>query len=211
MRRSTLVYISIAAVVAVAAAGVAVFVIRQPETVEPAGNPFGSEEETFAAVPATLLPALERIVEPETRLILARCWGMEGRGTGADIELRPLIAFLGEQRSDREPPRGAANEQRSIAVASCLSALAGALDEHAGYSEAVRRDAARQALRYTADAQDMVQVASFLLLKVVYPEAESRPPEVRAAMETRSARPYVDNQSERALAAMREAAAGRGK
>lgn len=167
-------------------------------------NPFGSDAEVLAAVPADYLPGLKNVKDDTSRMAKARSYAAENHFTGSVAELAPFFAFVEEYHVGSVAPTDQVVRERTQTAALMLYILTVAWHDVGPFDNETTKRIETSAVRLSGDNDPAIRIGALLVFRVF--SAPGSPYTLSAAgkhaMATLAADAQTSFQADRTVAAV---------
>lgn len=130
-------------------------------------NPFGTDAEVLAAVPAEYVAGLGNIKDDRSRLAQARAFAAEGHFSGATAELGTFLEFIDEYQIIAAPPASQEGREKTRTASFMLFTLVAAWQDAGPFDPATERRLEAAAIKLAGDVDSTNQTVSLGALRVL--------------------------------------------
>lgn len=175
---------------------------QPPKSIIP--NPFGSDAEVLAAVPADYLPGLKNVKDDKSRMAKARSYAAENHFTGSVAELAPFFAFVEEYHVGSVAPTDQAVRERTQTAALMLYILTVAWHDVGPFDSETTKRIETSAIRLSGDNDPAIRIGVLLVFRVFCAPGSSYTlsPAGKNAMDLLAADAQTSFQADRTVAAV---------
>lgn len=138
-----------------------------PQTGAVIPNPFGTDAEALAAVPAEYVAGLGNIKDDTSRLVQARAFAADGRFSGATAELGPFLEFIEGYQIVSAPPTNQEGREKTRTASFMLYTLVAAWHDVGPFDSESQRRIEAAAVKLSRDSDPANQIVALCSLRVL--------------------------------------------